>query len=193
MDKKLELEAKELLYSSVVDQLQKTLDEEKINLCKTYFFESIDVELMEDEDERRVLFFWKDKPGKRISFKNIKINIFKLLKGIAELYFECQILNGFNYVCIIVNVVKMLLEACMLYLTEEETIIIVAIYQGVSTGEQITDSNLCDKVNLYMEDYMGMGMQPKRIYKDIDSLCKKGIIDIEDGRFKIVDCTIMLV
>lgn len=186
MNKELELEAKEMLYNNIKDKVPKLIDAEKCIDYKTCFFESIDVETVEDDENRRVLLIWKNKWGKHLSIKNIKVNFFKLLRGVVELYIGSQILKE-TELCSVINALKMIIEACMVDLSEEELVVILAIYYEVDKGRKITDSNLCDTVNLYMEDYMGVKLPDQRIYKDVECLCERGIVGIEEGEFRISD------
>ncbi len=190
MDKELELEAKEQLYCSIIDQVEEISEKEKIAQCKECFFESIDVEVVRDDENKRIAFFWKDKLGKHISIKNIRLNICKLFKGMIELYIESWILDESAIWCI-VKTVKMIFEACLIDFTEEEIVIILGIYYEVSIGHQIIDDNLCDSVNLYAEKHMGVKLEAQRIYEIIDHLYKNGIVDINDGNFTIGDKTIV--
>lgn len=186
MNKEMDLEAKEMLYGSIKNEVEKIIDEERRIYYKACFFESADVEAVEDDEDRRVLLIWKNKSGKHLSIKNIKLNFFKLLKGMVELYVESQILDEI-VLCSIINAIKLIIEVCMVDLSEEEIVIILAIYYEVRGGRKITDSNLCDKANLYMEDYMGVKLPVQRIYKDVECLYERGIVEINNGEFGISD------
>ena len=191
MDKRLELEAKELLYSNIADKVEESIDNEKIIQYKSHFFESVDLEVIEDDEDKRIIFVWKDKWGKCLSINNIKLNIFRLLEGIAELYVGICYLNESNLCCII-HILKTVFEVCELDLSEEYIVIILAIYYEVRMGEQITDSNLCDKVNLYAENYMGIKLPTSRINKIICDLYDKGIVEIDNEKFSIGDYMIVI-
>lgn len=191
MSKELDIEAKEMLYSSIKNEAEKIIDEERRIHYKAYFLEAVDVEAVEDDGDRRVLLIWKNKLGKHLSIKNIKLNFFKLLKGMVELYVASQILDEI-VLCSIINALKLIIEVCMVDLSEEEIVIILAIYYEVRGGRKITDSNLCDKVNLYIEDYMGVKLPMQRIYKDVECLYERGIVEIDNGEFRISDREIVV-
>ena len=191
MSKELDIEAKEMLYSSIKNEAEKILDGERCMHYKACFLEAVDVEAVEDDGDRRVLLIWKNKLGKHLSIKNIKLNFFKLLKGMVELYVASQILDEI-VLCSIINALKLIIEVCMVDLSEEEIVIILAIYYEVRGGRKITDSNLCDKVNLYIEDYMGVKLPMQRIYKDVECLYERGIVEIDNREFRISDCEIVV-
>lgn len=186
MYKELELEAKELLYSNITEKLEEMISEEKIAHYRESFFESINLEVVENDGNNRIIFCEKNHLGKRMHIRNIKLNIYRILKGVVELYIQSQILNE-SRICCIISVLKIIFEILMVDLSEEEMVIILAIYYEVSLGQQITDINLYDKVNIYAENYIGVKLTTSRIYESIGYLYENRIVDIYDGKFTIAD------